>query len=126
MSRKAGDGPRSQKKVDLQVGSRLRARRRRAVLSRSELADALGASVQQLRDNEDGAVRLSASRLVRAATVQCRLRMPPKDRRPRNLSGHVLATGSRGTAAIPGSMAAVTGAAMAIALAASFGGLFDD
>ncbi|MFZ5685562.1 MAG: helix-turn-helix domain-containing protein [Pseudomonadota bacterium] len=52
-----------------EVGSRLRARRQRAGLSRPELAKALGVSERQLHDYEDGRVRASAAMLVRAAKV---------------------------------------------------------
>ncbi|WP_363083859.1 helix-turn-helix transcriptional regulator [Phenylobacterium sp. SCN 70-31] len=71
MSRLTGLGPsqRPATSADSQVGSRLRARRRRAGLSRQELADALGTNVRQLRDYEDGTVRVSAAMLARAATV---------------------------------------------------------
>jgi len=52
-----------------EVGSRLRARRQRAGLSRPELAKALGVSERQLHDYEDGTVRVSAAMLVRAAKM---------------------------------------------------------
>lgn len=52
-----------------QVGSRLRIRRQQAGLGRQELADALGVTERQLRDYEDGTVRVSAAMLVRTAKV---------------------------------------------------------
>lgn len=52
-----------------QVGSRLRIRRQQAGLGRQELADALGVTERQLRDYEDGTVRVTAAMLVRTAKV---------------------------------------------------------
>lgn len=51
------------------VAAQLRACRQRACLSREALADALGASLQQVQNFEDGSLRPSASMLVRAAKV---------------------------------------------------------
>ena len=53
--------------VALQVGSRLRIQRQQAGLSRPQLAEALGVSVQHLRAYEDGTARASAAMLARAA-----------------------------------------------------------
>jgi transcriptional regulator with XRE-family HTH domain len=53
--------------IDIQVGIRIRIRRKQLNLSQSTLADHLGISFQQVQKYERGANRVSASMLVRAA-----------------------------------------------------------
>ena len=55
--------------VDVEVGARVRARRRALRLSQSQLADALGITFQQVQKYERGANRVSASMLVAIAQV---------------------------------------------------------
>jgi transcriptional regulator with XRE-family HTH domain len=53
--------------IDVEVGSRIRARRRQLDLSQSELAAALGLTFQQVQKYERGSNRVSASMLVKTA-----------------------------------------------------------
>jgi transcriptional regulator with XRE-family HTH domain len=53
--------------VDVKVGARIRAQRRRLGLSQSALANAIGITFQQVQKYERGANRVSASMLVRTA-----------------------------------------------------------
>jgi len=53
--------------VDIHVGSRLRALRRRRGISQEHLASKLGVSFQQIQKYEKGANRISASSLFEAA-----------------------------------------------------------
>ena len=55
--------------VDVEVGARIRARRRALRLSQSQLAEALGITFQQVQKYERGANRVSASMLVGIAQV---------------------------------------------------------
>ena len=60
-------GPRDE--VDAYVGARIGLRRSALGLSQSALAQQLGISFQQVQKYETGQNRISASRLLRAATV---------------------------------------------------------
>jgi len=53
--------------VDRHVGQRIRARRKMIGLSQSTLADALGLTFQQVQKYENGANRVSASKLYETA-----------------------------------------------------------
>ena len=53
--------------IDVEVGRRIRLRRKALGISQSELAGALGVSFQQTQKYEKGANRVSASMLVRIA-----------------------------------------------------------
>jgi transcriptional regulator with XRE-family HTH domain len=53
--------------IDVEVGSRIRVRRKGMSLSQPALADALGLTFQQVQKYERGANRVSASMLVRIA-----------------------------------------------------------
>jgi len=53
--------------IDVEVGRRIRLRRKALGISQSELAGALGVSFQQCQKYEKGANRVSASMLVRIA-----------------------------------------------------------
>ncbi len=53
--------------IDIEVGARIRVRRKSLTLSQSALADALGITFQQVQKYERGANRVSASMLVRIA-----------------------------------------------------------
>lgn len=53
--------------IDIEVGRRIRVRRKALGISQSELAGALGVSFQQTQKYEKGANRVSASMLVRIA-----------------------------------------------------------
>lgn len=53
--------------IDIDVGKRLRIRRKQMAISQTELANHLGVSFQQVQKYERGANRISASMLVRAA-----------------------------------------------------------
>ncbi len=53
--------------VDVHVGQRIRARRKTVGLSQSTLADALGLTFQQVQKYENGANRVSASKLYETA-----------------------------------------------------------
>ena len=53
--------------IDIEVGSRIRLRRKALHISQSGLAEALGLTFQQIQKYERGANRISASMLVRAA-----------------------------------------------------------
>lgn len=55
--------------IDVQVGARLRALRKMRKLTQSELAAALGLSFQQVQKYENGANRISASKLWQAAEL---------------------------------------------------------
>lgn len=55
--------------VDIHVGDRLRFRRKLLGLSQSALGKALGLTFQQIQKYENGANRISASRLYQAASV---------------------------------------------------------
>lgn len=55
--------------IDLQIGRRLRRRRRLLGLTQHELGDGLGLHGQQIHRYECGANRISASRLHRIASV---------------------------------------------------------
>jgi transcriptional regulator with XRE-family HTH domain len=54
--------------IDIEVGARIRVRRKYLSLSQSALADALGLTFQQVQKYERGANRVSASMLVKIAT----------------------------------------------------------
>lgn len=54
--------------IDVDVGNRIRIRRKALGISQSNLADALSVSFQQVQKYERGANRVSASMLVRVAT----------------------------------------------------------
>lgn len=58
---------RSPDPIDLEVGRRLRAQRKLAGFSQQALADAAGITFQQIQKYENGANRVSASKLVRMA-----------------------------------------------------------
>jgi transcriptional regulator with XRE-family HTH domain len=73
-------GQRSAGKLDVEIGRRLRERRRELDLSQEHVAEALGVTFQQLQKYESGANRLSASRLCRIADV---LESLPEDLLPR-------------------------------------------
>jgi transcriptional regulator with XRE-family HTH domain len=53
--------------IDVEVGARIRVRRKYLSLSQSALADALGLTFQQVQKYERGANRVSASMLVKIA-----------------------------------------------------------
>lgn len=55
--------------VDVEVGLRIRARRRELSISQETLAEALGVSFQQIQKYERGGNRVSASRLWEIARV---------------------------------------------------------
>ena len=55
--------------IDLEVGARLRAIRRRKGMNQAALGQALGLTFQQVQKYETGANRISASMLVRCARV---------------------------------------------------------
>jgi transcriptional regulator with XRE-family HTH domain len=73
-------GQRSAGKLDVEIGRRLRERRRELDLSQEHVAEALGVTFQQLQKYESGANRLSASRLCHLAEV---LETLPEDLLPR-------------------------------------------
>jgi transcriptional regulator with XRE-family HTH domain len=56
--------------IDVHVGVRLRRRRRELAQSQTDLANALGVSVQQVQKYERGSNRISASMMHRAAIAQ--------------------------------------------------------
>jgi transcriptional regulator with XRE-family HTH domain len=60
------DGP---DPIDVEVGARVRVRRRWMGLSQQELADAAGRTCQQVQKYERGANRISASMLVKIAKI---------------------------------------------------------
>ena len=62
--------------IDLEVGARLRAVRRRTGTSQVALGQALGLTFQQVQKYETGANRISASMLVRCARV---LKIHPRE-----------------------------------------------
>src|ERR1700712_2541885 len=62
MSAKSSPDP-----IDVEVGARIRVRRKYLSLSQSALADALGLTFQQVQKYERGANRVSASMLVKIA-----------------------------------------------------------
>jgi transcriptional regulator with XRE-family HTH domain len=53
--------------IDVEVGARIRARRKSLAMSQSRLAEALGLTFQQIQKYERGTNRVSASVLVRIA-----------------------------------------------------------
>ena len=53
--------------IDIEVGNRIRIRRKWLKISQSELAHALGLTFQQVQKYERGTNRISASMLVKAA-----------------------------------------------------------
>ncbi len=55
--------------VDVHVGARLKFRRRLLGLSQTALGNALGLTFQQIQKYENGANRISASRLYQAASI---------------------------------------------------------
>ena len=55
--------------VDIHVGDRLRFRRKLLGLSQTALGESLGVKFQQIQKYENGANRISASRLYQAASV---------------------------------------------------------
>jgi transcriptional regulator with XRE-family HTH domain len=55
--------------ADVEVGARIRLRRRTLKLSQTQLATALGVTFQQVQKYERGANRVSASMLVRSAAA---------------------------------------------------------
>jgi transcriptional regulator with XRE-family HTH domain len=57
------------KGVDIDVGARIRLRRRSLAISQTTLANELGVSFQQIQKYELGRNRISASMLARAARV---------------------------------------------------------
>lgn len=57
------------KRIDREVGARVRARRRGLGISQAALGDAIGISFQQVQKYENGANRISASSLVAIADV---------------------------------------------------------
>lgn len=58
-----------EKQVDAYIGRRIRERRTAQGLSQTALGQALGVSFQQIQKYENGANRVSASRLYRIAQV---------------------------------------------------------
>jgi transcriptional regulator with XRE-family HTH domain len=58
------DGP---DRIDIEVGARIRLRRKQLALSQTALANAIGLTFQQVQKYERGANRVSASVLVRIA-----------------------------------------------------------
>ena len=68
--------------IDIEVGARIRARRKSLAMSQARLADTLGLTFQQIQKYERGANRMAASRLVRAARflkVRASDLLPPED-----------------------------------------------
>jgi len=61
--------PRSPNPIDLQVGARVRLRRKWVNMSQEQLAAGLGITFQQVQKYERGANRISASRLYEIAGV---------------------------------------------------------
>lgn len=61
--------PRSSDGADLRLGERIRLARLTAGLSQGELGAAIGVSSQQIQKYENGANRISASRLMRLASA---------------------------------------------------------
>jgi transcriptional regulator with XRE-family HTH domain len=59
--------PRTPARVDIHVGTRVRARRKLLSLSQERLADALGLTFQQVQKYERGVNRISASKLYEIA-----------------------------------------------------------
>jgi len=55
--------------IDIEVGARIRARRKSLAMSQARLADTLGLTFQQIQKYERGANRVSASVLVRISRV---------------------------------------------------------
>ncbi|MCZ7497352.1 helix-turn-helix transcriptional regulator [Agrobacterium tumefaciens] len=62
-------GPKTPNPIDIEVGARIRVRRRILGMSQSMLADALGVTFQQVQKYEKGTNRVGASRLQNVATV---------------------------------------------------------
>jgi transcriptional regulator with XRE-family HTH domain len=60
--------------IDVQIGARIRLRRKMMGMTQSEMADRIGVTFQQLQKYERGANRIGASRLVRICQV---LEVPP-------------------------------------------------
>ena len=78
--------------IDIEVGNRIKARRRMMGMSQGTLADALGVTFQQVQKYEKGTNRVSASRLqkvgeVLGVPVSSFFRTSPRNRRP-TLRGH--------------------------------------
>lgn len=66
--------PRSPDELDRALGNAIRLRRRALVLTQEDLAQACGISFQQIQKYENGANRVSFSRLVQIAhALQCRV-----------------------------------------------------
>ena len=77
--------PRFPSELDLATGLRIRARRRDLGMTQMELGDAAGVSFQQIQRYENGANRVSASRLYRIAlalAVDIAYFLPPHARAP--------------------------------------------
>lgn len=61
--------PKAPNPVDIEVGARIRTRRRIVGMSQGKLADALGVTFQQVQKYEKGTNRVGASRLQNVANV---------------------------------------------------------
>lgn len=64
-----GGGVEGPDPIDVEVGERIRARRRDLDLSQTQLANALGLTFQQIQKYEKGRNRISASMLVKCAAA---------------------------------------------------------
>lgn len=64
-----GKGPKVPNPVDIEVGARIRARRRILGMSQGKLAEAVGVTFQQVQKYEKGANRVGASRLQSVANI---------------------------------------------------------
>jgi transcriptional regulator with XRE-family HTH domain len=84
--------------IDVQVGVTIRQVRKDRGISQSELGSALGITFQQIQKYERGANRISASMLVRAATV---LDVQPSELLPRT-DAKPLTEGARAIAFVRG------------------------
>lgn len=62
-------GPKVPNPVDIEVGARIKARRRILGMSQGKLAEALGVTFQQVQKYEKGTNRVGASRLQNVATI---------------------------------------------------------
>jgi len=63
------DAERGDDRIDINIGKRLRSRRRHMGLTQTELASRIGVRFQQIQKYECAANRVSAARLWRLSTV---------------------------------------------------------
>jgi transcriptional regulator with XRE-family HTH domain len=63
------NAPKTPSPIDVEVGARIRTRRRVLGMSQAKLAEALGVTFQQVQKYEKGANRVGASRLLNVANV---------------------------------------------------------